>query len=232
MTSLTNSAIAISLLFTAVGCATVQKDELTTDEASLLKNKSVVVSKYNELPDFIAQTAANVQFGLLGLASAISSGNAMIKNNNIADPALTIANKLADGLKTNQNMTITKSNDYVSAKATDSDLIKTYGNADYILDVKTTAWSSIYFPSDWNNYRVNYVAEARLIDVKSGQIIIAETCNHLPDYSNTDTAPSYAELENGNGLKASLDKSAEYCVNQIQSLAKLHTQKSNTLVTK
>ena len=228
----THSAVIISLMLTTVGCATVKKDELTTDEASTLKNKSVVASRYNELPDFAAQTAANVQFGLLGLASAISSGNSMIKNNKIEDPAISIANKIADGLKANQNMKVVQSTDSVSAKASNDDLIKTYGTSDYILDVKTTAWSSIYFPTDWDNYRVFYTAQARLIDVKSNQIIIEETCTHAPEYTDTNTAPSYISLENGSGLKESLNKSIEYCVNQIQSMAKLHTQNSSATVTK
>jgi hypothetical protein len=232
MKSAANSAVILSLMFTAVGCATVNKNELTADEALTLKGKSVVASKYNELPDFAAQTAANVQFGLLGLASAISSGNSMIKNNKIEDPAISISKKISDGLNVNQNMKVIQSGDFVSAKVTDDELIKTYGNSDYILDVKTTGWSSIYFPTDWDNYRVMYTAQARLIDVKSKQVVIEETCTHVPDYKDTNTAPNYISLENGSGLKESLSKSIDYCVNQIQSMAKLHTQNNTTAVTK
>jgi hypothetical protein len=232
MKKLTNVAVVLALAFTAVGCATVKQNELTTDEALTLKNKSVVSVKYNQLPDFAAQTAANVQFGLLGLASAISSGNSMIKNNKIEDPAISISKKISDGLIANQSMKINQSNDSVSTKATDEDLIKTYGKSDYILDVKTTGWSSIYFPTDWDNYRVMYTAQARLIDVKSRQVVIEETCTHVPEYKDTDTAPNYSSLENGNGLKESLGQSVDYCVNQIQNMAKLHHQSDSVSVTK
>ncbi|MDO8267422.1 MAG: hypothetical protein Q7T32_06270 [Moraxellaceae bacterium] len=211
-----------AVAFSSTGCSTIKTNELTTDESQILKEKSVALSKYDKLPDFAAQTAANVQFGLLGLATAISNGNKIINKNNIEDPALSISRQLAEGLKSNHNVKIIESNEYVSAKSQINDLVTKYAGHDFVLDVKTVGWNSIYFPSDWDSYRVMYSAHARLIDIKSKQVVAEEVCTHVPEYADTNQAPSYNDLENGTGLKASLEKSVEYCVEHIRNMAKLH----------
>ncbi|GAA4494015.1 hypothetical protein [Pseudaeromonas paramecii] len=223
--------LLIVFALSATGCATVNHDALTQDEALALKDKKVGLTHYQDRPDFIAQTAVNVQFGLLGLASAISSGNAMIKNNQVADPAIAIADKLAQGLAQEQQMQVVAEAQSVSSKVTDEALLGHFGQQDYVLDVKTLGWSSIYFPTDWDNYRVMYTARARLIEVQTGKIIADETCSHVPDYADTNQAPSYKALEDGSGLKTALAQSVEYCVNQIQVMAKLHAQTAGTAAT-
>lgn len=217
------------MALSAVGCATVNHDALTQEEALALKDKTVGLTYYQQRPDFIAQTAVNVQFGLLGVASAIASGNAMIKNNQVADPAIAIADALSDGLAQAQQMQVVATAQPVSSKVTDEELLRLFAQQDYILDVKTLGWSSIYLPTDWDNYRVMYTARARLIEVKTGKTIADETCSHVPEYADTNQAPTYKSLEDGSGLKASLAESVTYCVNQIQVMAKLHAQTQGAL---
>ena len=70
-------------------CTTIKTNELSNEESVSLKDKTLIYSKYQELPDFAAQTAVNVQFGLIGAATAISNGNKLIQNNEIAPIAVT-----------------------------------------------------------------------------------------------------------------------------------------------
>jgi len=165
------------------------------------------LSKYNELPDFPAQTAVNVQFGLLGVATAISKGNVIVRRNNIQDPALAISRQLADGMRAHHGFNVAEADDFTSVKSDVNALASRYQDYDFVLDVRTIGWNAIYFPSDWNNYRVLYSAHARLIDVKAKHIVAEQQCLHVPQYSNSDTAPTYAQLEDGTGLNASLAKS-------------------------
>lgn len=205
----------------SVGCTTVKQYALTPDESSKLNDKTIAVTKYNEKPDFLAQTAANVQFGFLGIATAISSGNEMISKNKINDPAESISLKLLGKLKKHYSVKDIKINKAIPLDSKLDDVIGVYGNADYVLDVQTIGWSSIHFSTDWNNYKVTYTAHAKLIDVKNKAAVLEATCTYTPEYTDTNQAPTYQELENGTGLKAALEKSIEYCVENISNTAKL-----------
>jgi len=214
--------VAISLL--SVGCSSVKTKVLAPDTATAFSGKNLVLSKYNELPDFPAQTAVNVQFGVVGVLTAISNGNAIIRRNNIQDPALGISRQLAQGMQGSHGFNVTEAADFVAVKSDVPELVSRYRDYDYVLDVKTLGWSSIYFPTDWDNYRVIYTAHARLISVDSGQVVAEQLCSHVPDYADTNQAPSYVQLENGTGLKATLNKSIEYCVDHIRATAQLYNE--------
>lgn len=222
-------AVFGSFALSVVGCSTVKTKELSSDASINLKNKSLVLSRYSTLPDFAAQTAVNVQFGLIGLATAISNGNAMIKNNHIEDPAFEIAKNIAIGLKDNQGVKVVEGATKLVASGNVDDVIKIYAEYDYILDVKTLNWSSIYYPSDWDNYRIFYSAHARLIDTKSTSVVAEEACTTAPEYPNTNDAPSYDDLETGSGLKKELARAVDFCVEHIRNMTKLHQQ--NKVVT-
>ena len=206
------------------GCSTIKTNELSEEEAITLKNKSVVLSKYNELPDFPAQTAVTGQLGLFGLSTAISNGNAMILNNEIKDPAYSIAKELAGGLHLNHNVIIVETEGYSSVKSDVNNLLSGFSDYDFLLDVKTIGWTAIYLPLEGDSYRVMYFAHARLIDINTKRVVAEEVCSYNPEYPNTNDAPSYEELENGVGLKAVFAKSVEHCVNHIRSMARLHNQ--------
>ena len=203
------------------GCSTIKTNELTIDESSVLQDKSVTITRYSEKPSFMAQTPVNVQFGMLGIATAISNGNAMIEDNEIADPAVDIAEKLAQGLQDNYSMKFSHNDSVYTDTNEIPALLEKHSEYDFILDVRTVNWNSIYFPSDWDSYRVFYTAHARLIDTQSGAVVAEELCQHIPEYEDTNLAPSYKDLENGDGLREELGKSVTYCVDRIQTMAKL-----------
>lgn len=211
------------------GCAGIKTTEFTTQDSVRLEGKTLAVSRYNELPSFAAQTAVNVQFGMLGLASAQSSGNQMIRNNGIEDPAMSIAREISRGLASNYRVKVVEAEQSVPLNSKVDALAKTYSDYDFILDVKTLGWGSIYFPSDWNNYRVMYSAHARLIDVANKSVLAEGLCSHVPDYDNTDDAPTYEQLESGEGLRDSLANSVAFCVETIQTATKLQQPTDTTL---
>jgi hypothetical protein len=100
-------------------------------------------------------------------------------------------------------------------------LAKTYANAELILDVKTIGWSFLYFPTDFNNYRVMYSARLRLIDRQRQAVMAEEFCSYTPEYEDTNKAPSYDELVGNNaaGLKRELANAARHCVELFQRSA-------------
>lgn len=224
MNSLIKTALLLAISLSAMGCSSIKTKELSSETSTNLKGKSLVLSKYGELPDFAAQTAVNVQFGLIGLATAISNGNSIIKSNHIEDPAFEISKKLALGLQENQGIKFIEGETKLGSSRDINDIVKIYAGYDYILDVKTLNWSSIYYTSDWDNYRIFYSAHARLIDSKSSSVVAEEACAAAPEYQNTNDAPSYEDLETGKGLKKELTRAIDFCVERISNMAKLHQQ--------
>ncbi|GAD03164.1 hypothetical protein F9L16_09445 [Agarivorans sp. B2Z047] len=212
------------VVLSLTACSTIKTKPLDANESLSLADKSLVYTRYSALPDFAAQTAANVQFGLLGLASAISSGNAMIVNNQIEDPALDIARELASGLSDSYKVKVVDDESKSVTIPELPNIIELYSDYDYILDVRTLSWSSIYYTSDWDNYRVSYQVHARLIDREKGIVIAEEACNNMPEYADTEQGPSYVELESGEGLKRELARSVEFCVEHIRNMARLRDE--------
>lgn len=205
-------------LVSLVGCSAVKIKELTGVEANGLQGKTLGYSRYSELPDFIAQTPVNVQFGLLGVATAISNGNSIIRDNKIEDPALGMAKQLADELATAQKMTVVHAA-AAAVESTDLDkVIAAYPESDYILDMRTSGWSSIYYVSDFNNYKVAYSVHARLIDRKAKTVLAEKACSYTPIYEDTNKAPSYRELKQGIGLRSQLSQSVDYCLDDIRKV--------------
>ncbi|WP_370979454.1 hypothetical protein [Agaribacterium sp. ZY112] len=216
------------VLTTLVACSSSTSKPLPSDEGSILKGKSFTYSRYKELPDFPVSTAANFRSGILDIASAVTSGNKMLKNAAIEDPAVTIAKSLSARIEKRFGMHL-QANDslYIRSKKTNN-VIKKYNDVDYVLDVRTLNWSASYIPNDWDNYRVTYSVQARLINVDTGLVVSEEVCTHTPDYADSNQAPTYQALEHGTALSDEIDKSVAFCVDHISKLALFHAQQNKS----
>ena len=221
--SIVNRAILCAAVVSmSTACTTIETNELSQEESVSLNDKTLVISKYSLFPDFMAMTALNVQFGALGAGAAAQAGNEMIKDNQIPDPAIAIAEQLAESLSVNHNVKVMEDNWDLTRTNGLSELLRVYQGYDYILDVKTQEWRSVYYRSDWDSYRIFYIARARLIDTQSKTIIFDVECSSEPEYEEPNEGPSYDDLRNGAGLQKELNRSIEYCVDYIRAGAKLN----------
>ncbi|MEO3714239.1 hypothetical protein [Roseateles flavus] len=208
--------LPIVALLALGGCATVNKQALGPGAVAGLKGQTLVQTK-RPVPDFIAMTPSKAAIALVGLALAVSDGNAMVSGHAIQDPAQAIAEGLASALSSahgtktaGQPLTVSAQDAATLAKAAD-------GSAQYVLDVQTMGWQFVYFPTDWTHYRVLYSAKARLIDTTTKTTVAEGVCTRFPE-SNTG-APTYDELT-GNGaalLKKELALAAEDCVKSLKA---------------
>eukprot|EP01156_Anaeramoeba_ignava_P006762 Anaeramoba_ignava/a349491_7.p2 GENE.a349491_7~~a349491_7.p2 ORF type:complete len:168 (-),score=20.43 a349491_7:53-556(-) len=160
-------------------------------------------------------TALKASFGLIGSAAMISEGNDIIRNNAVENPANFISSELSVMLSKKYNLEKVESMEYVESQTT-TDIAKLYSTADWIIDVETINWSFVYFPTDWNNYRVIYSAKLRLIDSRDKKMIAEGFCARVPE--EDDTAPSYDELleKKAERLKFEFQKSALYCIDEFK----------------
>jgi hypothetical protein len=164
-------------------------------------------------PDFAAYTAGKAGFGVIGAALIISAGNEIIRGHAVEDPALRIGQELAQSLTARHGLQLLTADAPVVQSDDVGALLQAYGEADLILDIKTISWMFIYFPSDWDNYRVLYSARLRVIDRQQQAVIAEGFCAYKPAYEDTNQAPTREDLigNNAEGLKRELLKAADYC---------------------
>ncbi|HEY1181930.1 MAG TPA: hypothetical protein VGE56_06485 [Rhodocyclaceae bacterium] len=201
-------AIAIALLTSA--CATVEHKPMTKEASEALRERSLIQSQY-EKADFVAFTAGKAAFAMLGAVAAISEGNEIVTENDIADPAIAISKGLADKLTSTRSVK-TVSSQIVAKSDSLDDLVKTYIGADYILDIKTFGWMFLYYPTDWSHYKVQYSARLRLIDTSTKQVIAETMCQTVQgDDKNPPTKDQLLENK-ASLLKSYLSKATDGCI--------------------
>ncbi|CEJ41735.1 hypothetical protein ACSAM1_06575 [Xanthomonas citri pv. bilvae] len=202
-------AVALAL------CGCVSQKLVKADLADLEHRKaSKITVTRHEMPAFVATTATKVTFGLIGALAAVSAGNAIVRDNQVEDPADHIASHLAQTLSTQLAIPVEQGR-VIKPTSSAAEMSKMFPDGGLVLDVQTTNWSSIYFPTDWNNYRVIYVAKLQLIDTAKKSKVAEGLCVRVPEY--TADAPSYKQLlaNQAADLKMRLRRSADGCIQEF-----------------
>lgn len=205
----------ILLFVTLAGCASTKNVPMHTETARDLAGHTIAVA-HRDLPDFMLMTATKAAFmgGLVGSISAFADGNAVVRLNNIQDPAYRIADESVDFLTKRHGVVLVPHDGrMVDGEATE-DIANLYGDVDYVIDSRTLGWMVSYLPLDWNNYIVRYSASLRVIDTKKKLSVAEGLCSRETD---KEKAPSYAELFNSSaaGLKRELENLSDQCVDQF-----------------
>lgn len=196
-----------------VGCAPVATKSINSSAG--LQGRRLAITSH-PIPDFSAGTAGKAMFAMVGAIAMIHAGNEMVRQDQIEDPAIHIGQRLSMDLAKTQGVTVLPSNGLVATSDDAATLIKTYPGADLLLDVKTYAWSYIYYPTKWGSYRVNYDANVRLLDGKSGEVIAQQTCKIDPTDPNNPPTLDALRANRSALLKQLLSKAADTCVENVE----------------
>jgi hypothetical protein len=214
------------VLFTLIvnGCVAVRDLPIDQSIIPTLRGQSVITVK-RTMPGFSAMTAdrmaAGSLFGVVGGAvagaSMIRSGNTLIRENNIPDPAYEIAERIARAMETKYSITYAGIG---KAEISDDDVSKLaalYKTNSFVLDIRTLNWGFLYYPLYWTKYRLIYAARMRLIDTNSAGVLAEGSCYTLGD--KVDSAPTYEELlDNGaSRLKAEIEDAVIDCVQEFST---------------
>jgi hypothetical protein len=196
-----------------VGCAPVPTKSINSTAG--LQGKRLAITSH-PIPDFVAGTAGKAMFAMVGAIARIHAGNELVRQDRIEDPAIRIGQRLSADLAQMQGVILLPPNGLVASSDDPAALIKAYPGADLLLDVKTYAWSYIYYPTKWGSYRVNYDANVRLLDGKSGEVIAQQTCKVDP--TDPSNPPSLDALRANQSalLKQLLSKAADTCVGTVE----------------
>lgn len=208
-------ATSVVLLSSALaGCVSTKTIGVAPNVLDHYHGDTVTVTHRGE-GGFLAQTSGKAMIGAIGAVAMIHAGNEIIHEDQVPDPAASIAQALqADLVRENGMKSVDMS---VSTDTTDAlKLASQYENADLLLDVYTTYWGFVYFPTNWTHYKVLYIARMRLIDTKTAKVLATGFCSRKPE-SSASEAPTYAELLGDHGalLKKELAQAAETCAEQF-----------------
>ena len=211
-----NIFLMIFVVMLSSACSSIKNQSLTPEAAAAIKGKIVIVT-LREKPNFSAMTPVNVQFGLLGAAAAVANGNSMINENAVDDPARTIqlllSNRLVErhGAKLGSPLLIKDESAELLARQAKE-------RADYVLDVQTLGWNSMYYPISWGRYKVMYSAMARIIDTRDSRVIAQGSCFYDPE--KDDSAPTWDELVDNKAkrLKEILARYSQQCADSLDTV--------------
>jgi hypothetical protein len=207
------TAVAALLLS---GCVTVKNKPLDENASNNLEQKTLKSSLY-PVPDFSAMTAGKAGFGLFGALAMIHSGNAIVHDDGIVDPAVRISGDLKEKLRNTRHMNIMDNDEVKASSDNIPALVGSYPDADYLLDVKTVYWSFVYYPTNWSHYRVLYTARMRLINEANGSVAAETMCKAQPGDDKDPPTKDQLLAEHGALLKQLLDKAADSCANLFAS---------------
>ncbi|WP_459779033.1 hypothetical protein [Photobacterium sp. R1] len=207
-------SIAFAATLILSGC--VSTNNIPIDEAKLTsaQPKSITVTQ-REKPDFSAMTAGKAYLGIFGAAAMISEGNEIVEQNHVEDPASYISQTLRKVLAQKYQLSVAESQQLIDSDDA-ADIAQAYHNADLILDIETINWSFVYYPTDWDNYRVIYSAKLRLVDARNESILAEGFCARVPE--EEESAPSYEALLENNAsiLKSELRSAADHCIQEFE----------------
>jgi len=206
--------ISAILIATLSGCAT-KTIPLTSSVGNAYRGKSITYA-VRETPSFSAMTAGKAMFGAVGGAAMVVKGNEIVRENHVPDPAITIGATLVNDLATKYGLIVKKPIKRTSSKKP-TQVASDYSNADLVLDVRTKGWGFVYFPMDWNNYRILYNDELFLIDTAKSEVIASGSSKYDSAKVNS-SHPSYEKLINNQaaGLKQELKKAQSHSINEFR----------------
>lgn len=92
------------------GCVSTETIKLDKNASATMHGKKLALSA-SDRPDFAAMTAGKAMFAMVGAFAMISTGNEIVRENNIEDPAVYIAKEISEGLKSRHSMNIATSVD-------------------------------------------------------------------------------------------------------------------------
>ena len=180
MRSAAPSLAAVAIAASLAACTTIEPARLGDDAAARLHGQAVAIV-IQEPATFGAMKAGDVPLGPVGIVLMGQQGEALRKAAHIDDPADDIANSLADVLAGRHEAVILPTRGRARDDSVAASIAGAPADARYVLAVGTLSWAIARLPLPRQPYQVNYLARARLIDVRSGAVVAEGGCLQAPD---------------------------------------------------
>ena len=210
------SLAALAAVASLAACTTIEPARLGDDAAARLHGQNVAVVIQEPAP-FGAMKASDVPLGPVGLALMGQQGESLRKAAHIGDPADDIATSLADVLAGRHEAVILPTRGRARDEAVQTSIAAAPPEARYVLAVGTLSWAIARIPLPNQPYQVNYLARARLIDVRTGAVVAEGGCLQGPDGTEVQST-NYAAFTADNAAltKTELAARVDRCLHFIR----------------
>lgn len=200
------------------GCASTQNIPVDSSTLDSFGGKRLILVQ-RESPSFIAMTYGKGMFALAGVGAAATAGNNLVKEKNIVDPAMGIAESLGTILKSRYGLRGVRKTSTVAASGDLEEIVALSGSIDYALDVVTTGWQYIYDGFKFSDYFVRYTANLRLIDVRTSKVVSSGFCHYDPKKAGKPAVTHDTLLKNNAAyIKQELSDAKRFCTQQFIAL--------------
>ncbi len=197
------------------GCASTQNKPMDAATLAGLNGKRLILVQ-RESPSFIAMTSGKGMFAVVGVGAAAAAGNNLAQEENIVDPAMTIATTLGQTLKSRHGVNLVGKTSAVANSGELSEIVELSGNNDYALDVVTSGWMYIYDGFKFSDYFVRYTANLRLIDVRTSTVVSTGFCAYDPKKAGKSPVTHETLLKNNAAyIKQELSDATKFCTAQF-----------------
>ena len=202
------------LVLSGCSLAPVKINPMATGE---LRDQSLTVAQHPP-SDFVDVAPGTALFGLIGYAIQVKKGADIVQQDGLNDPAVRISAQLANRLASVYDMRLVANTVIVPIdnSGKPAALANLYGAAHYVLDVKTSNWNLLYYPTHWGTYRVIYTADFQLIDTHTNKVVAQATCKEDPDYTNTSLTYDHILANHGVLLKGQIQEEIVACVRDLE----------------
>jgi hypothetical protein len=201
---------ALATILLAAACS---KDWRPLDPSMLARQPAHSIGVVGTKPfsGFRAGTVVRNVTGFVGMAVTSVSGEQIIKENHIADPAVAIGSRLVVALAGKYGLEA-RTPKQISPPSEQ----RVRWDTDLYLQVRTENWGVTYFPGDWAHYRVFYEASLELHDSRGQRVIASGQCQ-APLTEDPTGAPTWDELLARRALfvRDRLDEAATFCAQKL-----------------
>lgn len=197
-----------------VGCATVPTQSVSNQSMVAWKGKTVAFTS-RPRPSMVMMTAGKAAFGLIGVAAGVSAGNALVKQDNIPDPAPVVAHDLLQ-IAEQQYGVVPAGLPAAAVDTRDAAaLAKAANGADLLFDVESLGQGINYFPTDWSHYWLMSGLILRIIDVHTGTVVGQAVCRESSQHQANPPSKSQLLADSGQVLKSMIATQSDACRDQF-----------------
>lgn len=176
------------------GCASGPVAMSDSQRAELRNAGPIRVVHHGPAGPGITQATNVVKFHFsMGLAGWGTPAAVILKENGIEDPMIAVRRRLTDRLAAEAGFKNLRPADapLPLEETSIADLQKRFGKGLH-LQIYPTAWTVVYYVSNWSRYYMMYGAMARMVRVDDGAILWSGQCSVRRD--DGDKAPTIEEL--------------------------------------